>query len=93
VRQLLFVRADSCSCFVDCFSQEQSLWLPGISISSLYWRLLEHASLEAAGAPMITHISFNLCGEAIMRAPVGVGRPFFRSWIDALKMGNSLVQK
>jgi predicted NodU family carbamoyl transferase len=42
---------------------------------------------------MITNTSFYFCGDAIVRAPVDVGRAFFRSGIDALKKGNFLVEK
>jgi predicted NodU family carbamoyl transferase len=48
---------------------------------------------KAAGGPMSTNVWFNLCGEVIVGTPVNAGRAFFRSGIDALKMGNFLVEK
>ncbi len=37
------------------------------------------AARQAAGLPMITKMSFHLCGEAIVHAPMDAKRMFFRS--------------
>lgn len=48
---------------------------------------------KAAGGPIITNMSFYFCSEAIVKGPMDAGRTFFPSGIDALKMGNFLVEK
>jgi len=42
---------------------------------------------------MITNMSFYFCGDAIVQAPMDAGHTFFRSGIDALKVGNFPVEK
>ena len=48
---------------------------------------------KAAGALMITNMSFCFCGDAVVKAPMEAGRMFFSSRIDSLKMANFLVEK
>jgi predicted NodU family carbamoyl transferase len=48
---------------------------------------------EAAGRLMSADVSFNLCGDAIVQAPMDAGRAFLSSGIGAPKKGNFIVEK
>jgi carbamoyltransferase len=61
-------------------------------INPLYWRLLDEFE-QRTGVPVIMNTSFNLRGEAIVHTPTDAVRTFFSSGMDALVIGNFLVEK
>ncbi len=61
-------------------------------INPLYWRLLDEFE-KRTGVPVIMNTSFNLRGEAIVHTPTDALRTFFSSGMDALVIGNFLVEK
>ena len=61
-------------------------------INPLYWRLIDKFG-ERTGVPVIMNTSFNLRGEAIVNTPTDAIRTFFSSGMDALIIGNFLVEK
>jgi carbamoyltransferase len=61
-------------------------------INLLYWRLLDEFE-KRTGVPVIMNTSFNLRGEAIVHTPTDAVRTFFSSGMDALVIGNFLVDK
>jgi carbamoyltransferase len=58
----------------------------------LYWRLL-HAAGTATGLPVLYNTSFNLFGEPLVCTPRDAVRSFYSSGIDAMFVGNFLLQK
>jgi carbamoyltransferase len=58
----------------------------------LYWRLL-HAAGKSTGLPVLYNTSFNLFGEPLVCTPRDAVRSFYSSGIDALFIGNFLLQK
>jgi carbamoyltransferase len=58
----------------------------------LYHRLL-HAAGLATGLPVLYNTSFNLFGDPIVCTPRDAVRSFYSSGIDALLVGNFLVEK
>lgn len=58
----------------------------------LYWRTIK-AFGERTGVPVIMNTSFNLRGEPIVNTPTDAVRTFFSSGMDALVIGNYLVEK
>jgi carbamoyltransferase len=61
-------------------------------INPLYYRLIDEFG-KITGVPVIMNTSFNLRGEAIVHTPTDAIRTFFSSGMDALVMGNFLVEK
>jgi carbamoyltransferase len=61
-------------------------------INPLYWRLIDEFG-KRTGVPVIMNTSFNLRGEAIVHTPTDAVRTFFSSGMDALVIGNFLVEK
>ena len=61
-------------------------------INPLYWRLIDEFE-KRTGVPVIMNTSFNLRGEAIVHTPTDAIRTFFSSGMDALVIGNFLVEK
>jgi carbamoyltransferase len=61
-------------------------------INPLYWRLIDEFE-KRTGVPVIMNTSFNLRGEAIVNTPTDAIRTFFSSGMDALAIGNFLVEK
>jgi carbamoyltransferase len=61
-------------------------------INPLYYRLIDEFG-KLTGVPVIMNTSFNLRGEAIVHTPTDAIRTFFSSGLDALVIGNFLVQK
>jgi carbamoyltransferase len=61
-------------------------------INPLYWHLLDEFE-QRTGVPVIMNTSFNLRGEAIVHTPTDAVRTFFSSGMDALVIGNFLVEK
>jgi len=58
----------------------------------LFWRLLKRFG-EQAPAPMLVNTSFNLFGEPLVISPRDAARSFFCSGIDALMIGDFLLNK
>ena len=58
----------------------------------LYHRLL-HAAGKATGLPVLYNTSFNLFGDPLVCTPRDAVRSFYSSGIDALFVGNFLVEK
>jgi carbamoyltransferase len=58
----------------------------------LYWRLL-HAAGKSTGLPVLYNTSFNLFGEPLVCTPRDAVRSFYSSGIDALFIGNFVLQK
>ena len=60
--------------------------------SPLYHHLLSEFCAHT-GVPVLLNTSFNLRGEAIVNSPADAIRTFFSSGMDALVMGNFLIEK
>lgn len=58
----------------------------------LYHRLL-HAAGKATGLPVLYNTSFNLFGDPLVCTPRDAVRSFFSSGIDAMFIGNFLLEK
>ena len=58
----------------------------------LYYRLIDEFG-KITGVPVIMNTSFNLRGEAIVHTPTDALRTFFSSGMNALVIGNFLVEK
>ncbi len=58
----------------------------------LFWRLLKRFG-ERAPAPCLVNTSFNLFGEPLVTRPREAVRSYFCSGIDALGIGNFLLEK
>jgi carbamoyltransferase len=61
-------------------------------INPLYWRLIDEFG-KRTGVPVVMNTSYNLRGEAIVDTPTHAIQTFFSSGLDALIIGNLLVQK
>jgi carbamoyltransferase len=61
-------------------------------INPLYHRLIDEFG-KRTGVPVVMNTSFNLRGEAIVHTPTDALRTFFSSGMDALFLGNFLVEK
>jgi carbamoyltransferase len=61
-------------------------------VNPLYWRLI-HEFGERTGVPVVMNTSFNLRGEPIVCTPTDAVRTFFSSGMDALVIGNYVVEK
>ena len=61
-------------------------------IRPLYWNLIKRFG-EITGVPVVMNTSFNLRGEAIVSSPTDAIRTFYSSGLDALVIGNFLVEK
>jgi carbamoyltransferase len=62
------------------------------SDNPLYWQLL-HAFGEKTGLPVLYNTSFNLFGEPLVCTPRDAVRSFYSSGIDAMVVGNFLLEK
>lgn len=58
----------------------------------LYWQLL-HAFGQKTGLPVLYNTSFNLFGEPLVCTPRDAVRSFYSSGIDAMVVGNFLLEK
>jgi carbamoyltransferase len=58
----------------------------------LYWQLL-HAFGQQTGLPVLYNTSFNLFGEPLVCTPRDAVRSFYSSGIDAMFVGNFLLEK
>lgn len=61
-------------------------------VNPLYWRLIQEFGART-GVPVVMNTSFNLRGEPIVCTPTDAVRTFFSSGMDALVMGNFVVEK
>jgi carbamoyltransferase len=61
-------------------------------VNPLYWQLV-HEFGQRTGVPVIMNTSFNLRGEPIVCSPTDAVRTFFSSGMDALVIGNFVVEK
>jgi carbamoyltransferase len=61
-------------------------------VNPLYWRLIQQFG-ERTGVPVVMNTSFNLRGEPIVCTPTDAVRTFFSSGMDALVIGNFVVEK
>ena len=62
------------------------------SDNKLYWDLLQKAG-QASGLPVLYNTSFNLFGEPLVSDPRSAVRSFYASGIDALFVGNFMLEK
>ncbi len=58
----------------------------------LYWSLL-HAAGKSTGLPVLYNTSFNLFGDPLVCTPRDAVRSFYSSGIDAMFVGNFLLEK
>ena len=58
----------------------------------LYWKLL-HSFGEKTGLPVLYNTSFNLFGEPLVCTPRDAVRSFYSSGVDAMVVGNFLLEK
>jgi carbamoyltransferase len=61
-------------------------------VNPLYWRLISEFA-NRAGVPVVMNTSFNLRGEPIVCTPTDAIRTFFSSGMDALVIGDFIVEK
>jgi carbamoyltransferase len=61
-------------------------------VNPLYWKLIDEFG-KRTGVPVVMNTSFNLRGEPIVCTPTDAIRTFFSSGMDALVIGNFLVEK
>lgn len=61
-------------------------------VNPLYHRMIQQFG-EITGVPVVMNTSFNLRGEAIVNSPTDALRTFFSSGLDALVLGNFLIEK
>jgi carbamoyltransferase len=61
-------------------------------VNPLYWKLIDEFC-NRTGVPVVMNTSFNLRGEPIVCTPTDAVRTFFSSGMDALVLGNFLVEK
>ena len=58
----------------------------------LFYRLLQEAG-KRTGLPVLYNTSFNLFGDPLVCTPRDAARSFYSSGIDAMFVGNFLLQK
>jgi carbamoyltransferase len=61
-------------------------------VNPLYWRLIREFG-DRTGVPVVMNTSFNLRGEPIVCTPTDAIRTFFSSGLDALVIGDFVVEK
>jgi carbamoyltransferase len=61
-------------------------------VNPLYWRLIREFA-NRTGIPVVMNTSFNLRGEPIVCTPTDAIRTFFSSGMDALVIGDFIVEK
>jgi carbamoyltransferase len=61
-------------------------------VNPLYWRLIREFG-NRTGVPVVMNTSFNLRGEPIVCTPTDAIRTFFSSGMDALVIGDFIVEK
>jgi carbamoyltransferase len=61
-------------------------------VNPLYYRLIQEFG-RRTGVPVVMNTSFNLRGEPIVCSPTDAIRTFYSSGLDALVLGDRLVEK
>jgi carbamoyltransferase len=61
-------------------------------VNPLYWNLIYEFG-QRTGVPVIMNTSFNLRGEPIVCSTTDAIRTFFSSGMDALVIGNFVIEK
>lgn len=61
-------------------------------VNPIYWRLIREFG-NRTGVPVVMNTSFNLRGEPIVCTPTDAIRTFFSSGMDALVIGDFIVEK
>ncbi len=61
-------------------------------VNPLYWNLINEFG-KRTGVPVVMNTSFNLRGEPIVCSPTDAIRTFYSSGMDALVIGNFVVEK
>ena len=61
-------------------------------VNPLYWRMIQEFG-KRTGVPVVMNTSFNLRGEPIVCTPTDAIRTFFSSGMDALVIGDFIVEK
>jgi carbamoyltransferase len=61
-------------------------------VNPLYYRLIAEFAART-GVPLVMNTSFNLRGEPIVNSPTDAIRTFYSSGLDALMLGNFLIEK
>ena len=61
-------------------------------INPLYWELIDDFR-KLTGVPVVLNTSFNLKGEPIVCSPLDALRTFYSSGLDALVLGDYLIEK
>lgn len=61
-------------------------------VNPLYYDVIERFG-EKTGVPVVMNTSFNLKGEPVVNSPRDAVRTFFSSGLDALAIGNFIVEK
>ncbi len=62
------------------------------SVNPLYWRLIDEFR-KLTGITVVLNTSFNLKGEPIVGTPFDAIRTFYTSGLDALIIGNFIIEK
>ena len=88
------VRARYRKCFESAILARDLIRVHAVSEEDnpLYWKLL-HAAGQSTGLPVLYNTSFNLFGEPLVCTPRDAVRSFYSSGIDAMFVGNFLLQK
>jgi carbamoyltransferase len=61
-------------------------------VNPLYWNLIREFE-KLTGVPVVMNTSFNLRGEPIVASPTDAVRTFYTSGLDALVIGDFVVEK
>jgi carbamoyltransferase len=61
-------------------------------VNPLYWNLIREFE-KLTGVPVVMNTSFNLRGESIVASPTDAVRTFYTSGLDALVIGDFVVEK
>ncbi|HKW88720.1 MAG TPA: carbamoyltransferase C-terminal domain-containing protein [Candidatus Acidoferrales bacterium] len=62
------------------------------NVNPLYWQVIRHFG-DRTGVPVVLNTSFNLRGEPIVCNPTDAIRTYFSSGMDALVIGQFIVEK
>jgi carbamoyltransferase len=77
---------------VDRTARPQVLDEEAATTNPRYYRLIEEFK-NLTGVPVVLNTSFNIKGEPIVCSPEDALRTFFATGLDALALGNCLIQK
>ncbi len=62
------------------------------SVNALYYDMIKRFG-EKTGVPIVMNTSFNLKGEPVVNSPRDAVRTFYSSGLDALAIGNFIIEK